>query len=126
MAERTDKYKQIIRDLSGTMTKAIDSGEFGAITVISSPSDRELSAGDVKGWASPAMREKYETPEILMIAVLSLVRVLLAKEGVPPEALHQLVMRVALDLGVAAMIVVDEEGNPVFDGTIMDDDIPQA
>jgi hypothetical protein len=125
MADRTEQYRKTIDDFAAAAVDAIDSGEFGAITIISSPSDRPWSAGDVKGWASPELREKYDTPQILLTAVLSLVRVLLGKEGVPPDVLHQLVMRVAMDLGVAAVIVVDVEGNAVFDGTD-DDDIPQA
>jgi hypothetical protein len=126
MAERSEQYRTILAELSTTMSKMIDTGEFGTITLITSPSGRDFSAGDLKGWASPDLREKRDTPEILLVPLLSLLKVLLGREGVRPEALHQLVMRVAIDMGVAAMITVDEEGNAVMDGIILDDDIPQA
>jgi hypothetical protein len=126
MAERTEQYRKILAELSTTMSKIIDTGEFGTITLITSPSGRDFSAGDLKGWASPDLREQHTTPEILLVPLLSLVKVLLGRENVGPEALHQLVMSVAVDMGVAAVITVDEEGNAVLNGTILDDDIPQA
>lgn len=125
---RDPKYRKLVDDIGDYVNRVVsrdNDDAFGSMVLISCPKGQDLTSGDIKGWASPGEREKYATPELLMMAFYSLTIVLLAKEEVGPEALHRLVMSAAIKTGMAAMVVIDEEGNAVFDSTL-DDDIPQA
>jgi len=129
MAERTEAYRKMIDEIAAHVGKVInhdDSKTFGSMVLISTQFGKELTSGDVKGWASPAMREKFKTPDMLMMAFFSLVMVLLDKEKVNPEALHKLVMAGAIKTGAAPVIVIDDDGEVVFSTMIGGKDIPQA
>lgn len=119
------KYRELIEELGAYVSRKIDEewkDSFGSMVLISAPRGTSTHHGDVTGWAAPEVRATKDTEEILLHGFFSLAITLIGYEGASPNALHKLVMAAAVQLGVASVIVVDEEGNAVFD----DSDLPQA
>jgi len=122
------KYTEMIEELGAYVSRKIEEewkDSFGSMVLISAPRGTSNHHGDVTGWAAPEVRATRRPEEILLHGFFSLAITLIGHEEVTPEALHKLVMAAAVQLGMATVIVVDEEGNAVFDGTD-DSDLPQA
>jgi len=121
------KYTALIEDINAYVDRKIDEewrDSFGSMVLITAPRGMSLHRGDVTGWAAPELR-KTQTPEqILMHSLFSLCLTLIGTKGIPPVAIHKLVMAAAVQLGASQVIIVDDDDAlALLDD---DDDIPQA